>query len=114
MLEQRPETELMLAVPLQERRSSVSSLRPVGVSVRANDPGRTTYETLSNEWDISERRRRLARVVMGAVAACGVILAAAGIRLVAGLVPSSLAAATPPTVAIRAAAESLRPCRNGR
>lgn len=98
MHEQRAETELMLAVPLQERRSSVSSLRPVGISVRGNDPDRT-YETLSNEWGNSERRRRLARVVVGAVAACGVILAAAGVRVVAGLVPSSLAASMPPAVA---------------
>lgn len=104
MHEERVETELMLAVPLQERRSSVGSLRPVGLTVRASQPDRT-YETLSNEWDISERRRRLARVVVGAVAACGIILAAAGVRLLAGLVPSSLAAANPPTAAVRPTAE---------
>lgn len=105
MHEQRVETELMLAVPLQERRSSVASLRPVGLSVRANDPDRT-YEALSNEWDISERRRRLARVVVGAVAVCGVILAAAGVRLVVSRAPSTLAE-TPPSAAVRSPTESV-------
>lgn len=94
MHEQRAEPEPMLAVPLQERRSSASSLRPVDLSVRANDKNRT-YETLSNEWDMSERRRRLARIVIGAVATCVVILAAAAVRAVAGMVPSSMAASTP-------------------
>lgn len=94
MHEQSAEPEPMLAVPLQERRASSSSLRPVDLSARANDKNRT-YETLSNEWDMSERRRRLARIVIGAVAACVVILAAAAVRAVVGMVPSSMAASSP-------------------
>jgi len=103
MHEQRVETELMLAVPLQERRSSVASLRPVGLSVRSHDPDRT-YEALSNEWDVSERRRRLARVVVGAVAVCAVILGAAGVRFVIGR--ASAASTPPPAAALQPAAES--------
>jgi hypothetical protein len=99
MHEQSAETEPMLAVPLQERRPSASSLRPVDLAARANDQNRT-YETLSNEWDMSERRRRLARIVIGAVAACVVILAAAAVRAVAGMVPSSMAASAPHAGAI--------------
>ncbi|HXX65855.1 MAG TPA: hypothetical protein VEK07_01660 [Polyangiaceae bacterium] len=106
MHEQRAETELMLAVPLQERRSSVASLRPVGLSVRANNDPDRTYEVLSNEWDVSERRRRLARVVVGAVAVCGVILAAAGVRLVMGRASSSEASSAAPAAALQSPAES--------